>query len=232
MNRQFSDYATETGKANLSLLADHSTDPTTYSQALYVLGQELGHVLSQQMGDKPNSVCVACSVEDADYLAKGVIEVLTHTSSEVSLACFWNHRQKQHSLSIAPIIRRYREPNVDNAQILIILKSVISGACVVKTNLTHLIQTLQPENILVVAPVIHKDAPSKLNQEFPLSITNKFRYVYLAKDTERQANGDLIPGVGGNVYQRLGFKDQEDKNRFTPDLVKSRRASLMRGITQ
>jgi len=232
MNRQFSDYATETGKANLSLLADHSTDPTTYSHALYVLGQELGHVLSKQVGDKPKNVCVACSVEDADYLAKGVIEVLTDTFSEVSLACFWNHRQRPHGLSIAPIVRRYREPKVDNAQILIIVKSVISGACVVKTNLTHLIQTLQPENILVVAPVIHKDAPFKLSQEFPLSIANKFHYVYLAKDTDRQENGELVPGVGGNVYLRLGFKDQEDKNRFTPNLVKSRRTSLMMGVTR
>ncbi len=232
MNRQFSDYTTEIGKANLALLANKATDPTTYSQTLYELGRELGQVLSVQVNDKKQNVCVACSVEDADYLAKGVIESLTAASLEVSLACFWNQRQKQHGLSIAPIVRKYREPNVDNAKILIIVKSVISGACVIKTNLTHLIQTLQPDNIFVVAPVIHQDAPVKLNLEFPYAIVSKFHYVYFAQDAERQENGDLIPGVGGNVYQRLGFKDQADKNRFTPELVKNRRTLLMTKVTQ
>ena len=161
-----------------------------------------------------------------------MIESLSAASLEVSLACFWNQRQKQHGLSIAPIVRKYREPNVDNAKIIIIVKSVISGACVIKTNLTHLIQTLQPDNIFVVAPVIHKDAPSKLDLEFPYLVANKFHYVYFAQDAERQENGDLIPGVGGNVYQRLGFKDQADKNRFTPKLVKNRRTLLMMKVTQ
>jgi hypothetical protein len=232
MNRQFSDYTTEIGKANLSLLADKATDSTTYSQALYELGRELGRVLAEQVNDKQKSVCVACSAEDADYLATGVIESLTDASLEVSLACFWNQRQRQHGLSMAPIVRKYREPNVDNAKILIMVKSVISGTYVVKTNLTHLIETLQPDNIFVVAPVIHKEAPHKLSQEFSQSITNKFHYVYFATDTEKQANGDLIPGVGSHVYQRLGFKDQADKNKFTPKLVKNRSALLMTGVTR
>ena len=171
----------KTGKANLALLANKATDPITYSQVLYELGRELGQVLSVQINDNKQNVCVACSVEDVDYLAKGVIESLSAASLKVSLACFWNQRQKQHGLSIAPIVRKYREPDVDNAKIIIIVEPVISDTCVIKTNLTHLIQTLQPDNIFVVAPVIHQDAPSKLDLEFPYLVANKFHYIYFAQ---------------------------------------------------
>jgi len=98
---------------------------------------------------------------------------------------------------------------------------------VVKTNLTYLIQEMSPEVIFVVSPVIHSQAIGKLEREFPKAISEKFRYIYFAEDSEKLENGNLVPGIGGSVYQRLGFKDQEDKNRFTPNLVKTRREQLV-----
>lgn len=227
MNRYFSDYVTEVGKKNLLLLIDKETDSNTYSHALYELGLELGSILSKKVSDRERNICVACSVEDADFLAKGMIESLTFASFNVSLACFWNQREKLRGVSIAPIMRKYREPNVNEAKTIFILKTVISGACVIKTNLTHLIQILQPNDVFVIAPVIHEDAPSKLSQEFPKEIRDKFKYIYFAKDTERRENGELIPGVGGNVYERLGFKNQIDKNKITPKIIRERRNLLM-----
>lgn len=225
MDRQFSEYVSSTAKTNLAVLANTSTTSADYAAALYQLGKELGDVLLKQFIIESNiNVCVACTVEDADYLAKGIIDVLDNSALNVSLACFWN--QRHATLSIAPIIRKYREPDVKNADILVIVKSVISGACVVKTNLTNLIQDVQPQNIFVVAPVIHSQAQEKLEREFPLSIAEKFKYIYFAKDEQKQANGNLLPGIGGSIYERLGFQNQQDKNQFTPQLVKSRRANI------
>ncbi len=224
MSRQFSDYVSDIGKSNLARLADSSTSVKDYSEALYQLGKELGDILIMQITGEHQRICVACTVEDADFLAKGIIESLSVLSVDVSLACFWN--QRQQALSIAPIIKKYREPAVSNANIVIIVKSIISGACVVKTNLTSLIQEVDPERIFVVAPVMHADAQKKLNSEFPNTIADKFNYIYFAVDDEKQANGNLVPGIGGNVYQRLGFIDQDDKNKFIPQLVKARRALL------
>lgn len=223
MSRRYSTYLTNASKENLALLVKDSTNHNTYSNAMYLLGKELGNVLSAKI-DRTQRVCVACSVEDTDFLAKGIIEILTNNLIDVSLACFWNRRQP--NLSIAPILRKYQEPNVNNAKILIVVKSVISSACVVKTNLTNLIQKIEPDIIFVVAPVIYKDAPLSLRQEFPEYISNKFQYIYFAEDSIKRENGELCPGIGGNVYQRLGFKDQDDKNRTTPNLVKERRATL------
>lgn len=225
MNRQFSEYVSSTAKQNLALLANTSTTPTDYAAALYELGKELGDVLlNQSVIERNINVCVACTVEDADYLAKGIVDIFEKTGLNVSLACFWN--QRHATLSIAPIIRKYREPDVKNADILVIVKSVISGACVVKTNLTNLIQDIQPKSIFVVAPVIHSQAQEKLEREFPMTIAEKFKYVYFAKDEQKQENGNLLPGIGGSIYERLGFKNQQDKNQYTPHLVKDRRANI------
>jgi len=226
MNRQFSEAVSDTGKANLAMLADSGTDAESYANALYALGQELGEVLARQIALHSETVCVACTVEDADCLVKGLIDALSGWSCPISLACFWNQRQETPAFSIAPIIRKYREPDVSRASVLVIVKSVIASACVVKTNLTNLIQDIAPQHIFIVSPVLHTQAPEQLSKEFPAAIAEKFRYIYFAMDDERQANGDLLPGVGGNVYQRLGFKNQDDKNRFTPQLVKDRRALL------
>jgi len=225
MSRHFSEYTSDIGLSNLARLADSSTNAEDYSNSLYLLGKELGIVLAEQISDKNIKLCVACTVEDADFLAKGIIESLSVLSSDISLACFWN--QRQQALSIAPIIKKYCEPAVKNANVLVIVKSIISGACVVKTNLTNLIQDSEPNRIFVVAPVIHCDAQEKLNSEFPNIIAEKFEYIYFAIDDEMQSNGNLVPGIGGNVYQRLGFKDQDDKNKFIPKLVKERRESLI-----
>ena len=230
MSRQFSDYVSDIGKSNLARLADSSTSVKDYSEALYQLGKELGNILIPKITGEHQRICVACTVEDADFLAKGIIESLSVLSVDVSLACFWN--QRQQALSIAPIIKKYREPAVSNANIVIIVKSIISGACVVKTNLTSLIQEVDPARIFVVAPVMHTDAQKKLNSEFPKTIADKFNYIYFAVDDEKQADGNLLPGIGGNIYQRLGFMGQDDKNKFTPQLVKARRELLISASKQ
>ena len=58
-------------------------------------------------------------------------------------------------------------------------------------------------------------------------IYDKFQFFYFAKDDERTSEGEVIPGIGGMVYDRLGFKGQDDKNSYVPEMVKKRRSQLI-----
>jgi len=127
----------------------------------------------------------------------------------------------------APIQKRYAEPSMKSVDALIVAKSIIAGACVVKTNLTNLIRESNPSEILVVAPVMFANAKANLEREFPQDITQRFDYAYFAEDDEKTSDGNVIPGIGGNVYQRLGFGDQDSKNRYTPQLVIARRRQAL-----
>lgn len=44
-----------------------------------------------------------------------------------------------------------------------------------------------------------------------------------AKDDGRKLDGKVIPGIGGMVYDRLGFDGQDEKNRHIPELVVAER---------
>ena len=72
---------------------------------------------------------------------------------------------------------------------------------------------------------MHTDAHNKLEKEFTKEIVEKFSYLYFAKDPVRK-KGVVIPGIG-DVYKKLGFKNQADKNRYTPKIVQERRAAYL-----
>jgi hypothetical protein len=209
----------------LERLIDKSTDSHQYANTMYQLGVEFGKVIFNQIR-QASTITLACTVEDADYLGKGILDVLEQRNNKVSLTVFWNKRFKagdKNGISVAPIIREYHEKGFNETHILIILKSIIANSCVVRTNLTRLIEESRPEVVLVVAPVLLKGAKENLEREFDQSISRKFRYLYFAEDDEKTTEGIVLPGIGGDVYQRLGFTGQEAKNRFTPSIVKERR---------
>jgi len=209
----------------LEKLIDSSTDSHHYADTMYQLGVEFGHIILNEI-KQASTITLACTVEDADYLAKGILDVLERQNNKVFLAVFWNKRFKagdEYSISVAPIIKEYHESGFNKTNILIILKSIIANSCVVRTNLTRLIEESSPEEILVVAPVLLKGAKENLEREFDQSISKRFRYLYFAEDDEKTKEGIVLPGIGGDVYKRLGFTGQEAKNRFTPSIVKERR---------
>jgi len=37
---------------------------------------------------------------------------------------------------------------------------------------------------------------------------------------------NVIPGIGGSVYELLGLGDSKEKNRYMPKIVKERRAKI------
>lgn len=77
----------------------------------------------------------------------------------------------------------------------------------------------QPKRILIAAPVILRGAQERLEEEFPRDISKRFRFFYFAEDDQKDTTGNVLPGIGGSVYERLGIAET-----FIPELVKERRA--------
>ena len=59
-----------------------------------------------------------------------------------------------------------------------------------------------------------------MRKEFPDEIANKFNFISFRIDGERAEDGEVIPGIGGQVYQLLGIGDQPALNGYMPDVVK------------
>lgn len=224
--REFTRFATCDDRQSLSILAAEQTPPDIYRGALYSLGHSLGGSLLVELGKAlPSRICVVCTVEDADSLATGMISRFEEEGLEerVRVVCFWNDRIELNGISLAPILKEYREPcNVDDAA-LVVVKSIIASACVVRTNLSNLIANASPRRIFVVAPVMFKGADQSLRHDFDSSISERFEYITLAIDDEKRDGKWIVPGVGGDIYTRLGYGGADKKNTLVPALVKTRR---------
>lgn len=204
------------------LIAPIPVNPEEYKNTFYQIGKVLSLAIRKFL-TKTESTMLACASEDADWLARGILDGLSINNP--ALAVFWTDRYQypeNQSLVITPIIKSYIE-DVNNCKTLIIVKSIIVNACVVKTQLSHLIEKINPENIIITAPVMFKDAEQKLRDEFPMFISNKFSFISLVTDDQINENGEVIPGIGGMVYSRLGFGDIHNKNKYIPEIVKLRR---------
>jgi hypothetical protein len=230
MTRIYSDFTGAETKQLLDRIADRATSPDDYKQAMLSLGRNLGDVLLAKIDPQRSRVYLAATVEDADFLAQGILERLEAKVSHLDFACFWNQREvfDDLKLTVAPILKKYQEPTTEQVNYLIVVKSVIFGACVVRTNLENLIQKIDPQEILIVAPVIYHQAKQSLAESFNPDLANKFQFVYFAEDDCCNEQGELIPGIGGSIYNRLGFAGQDEKNQYLPQLVKTRRDRIVK----
>ncbi|MGD1861301.1 MAG: hypothetical protein ACFB0E_15190 [Leptolyngbyaceae cyanobacterium] len=228
MSREYSDFANDDVKHWLKVIADKSTSPKPYKDAMTALGRHLGMAMATKISTQLQ-VYLVSTVEDADFLALGALQKLESQIDSVGFACFWNERTSlfdRKELAVAPVLKQYREP-ADQVDTLIVMKSIISSGCVVRTNLQNLIQQMQPKCIFIAAPVVYYQAEGTLREAFGADITNKFQFFYFAKDHERNELGEVLPGIGGMVYTRLGFDGQADKNRYLPAIVKQRRQNII-----
>jgi hypothetical protein len=218
-----------TAHAALALLADEQTSAKDYGNAFYRLGTLLVQRVPQTSLGK--SILVVCTSEDADYFARGILESIvgrTASQSRVALACFWQTRLKamdaglgRDSIEIAPIVKRYEERS-DEKDTLIVVKSIISSSCVVKHALLDIMGRKQPKKILIVAPVILRGAEARLREEFPADISRRFEFFYFAEDDQKDDSGNVRPGIGGSIYERLGLTERGAGS--IPRLVLERRA--------
>lgn len=216
-HRTYRDPSDEQGKQLLSSLLEDGISAAAYRDAMFRIGQHLGETLAASLTPE-KSYCVVSTVEDADYLSKGIIEAVQNHVAKTYLACFWNDRKKVNNASVAPIVKQYFEEGYEKADELIVVKSIIFGSCVVKTNITALFETVDPSSIFIVSPVMHEDSNVQLEKQFPRCISDRFSYLFLAKDKDVD-NGNVIPGIGGSVYEKLGFENQSHKNRVMPSIV-------------
>lgn len=212
-------------RKSLDALADKTTGVEEYRNAFVTLGIELGRVLAHEVGDVPaEETMLVCASEDADWLAKGVENGFG--KGKLPISVYWNTRntvyesENGEKIEISPIIKAYEEPIV-KCRLLLVVKSIISSSCVVKTQLTRLVDRVHPEMIVIMAPVMYKDAQPNLLKEFPKEISCKFHFIQFAIDEERKG-GEVIPGIGGMVYPRLGLGDLDKKNRYIPQIVRMR----------
>ena len=210
---------------SLDTLADKTTSVEEYRNAFERLGIELGRILAQKVGAVlAEETMLVCASEDADWLAQGVENGFGKGVLPVSI--YWSTRntvyqsENGEKIEISPIIKAYEEP-IATCRLLVIVKSIISSSCVVKTQLTRLIDRIHPDTIAVMAPVMYMDAQPNLLKEFPDEISNKFLFLQFAVDEDRQGN-EVIPGIGGMVYPRLGLGDINTKNQYIPKMVRMR----------
>lgn len=219
-NLQYGDEAVI--KASLDALADKNTNVNDYREAFRTLGVELGKVLASEYRTAlADHTMLVCASEDADWLAAGVESGFG--KGELKKSVYWNSREVIHTnedgskVEISPIEKAYEEA-IDDCRLLVIVKSIISTSCVVKTQLTRLIGKTVPDQIAILAPVMHKDSVPNLMREFPEEISKKFHFITFAVDDEREGS-EVVPGIGGMVYPRLGLGDMETKNRYIPEMV-------------
>lgn len=219
-NLQYGDEAVI--KASLDALADKNTNVNDYREAFRTLGVELGKVLASEYRTAlAEHTMLVCASEDADWLAAGVESGFG--KGELKKSVYWNSREVIHTnedgskVEISPIEKAYEEA-IDDCRLLVIAKSIISTSCVVKTQLTRLIGKTTPDQIAILAPVMYKDGVPNLMREFPEEISSKFHFITFAVDDEREGS-EVVPGIGGMVYPRLGLGDMETKNRYIPEMV-------------
>ena len=223
-SRVYSSWISEEVKLHLKDLLTNALkkDVGAYRETMIALGDDLGSHIEHSL-PKTGDVLFVTTVEDADYLAKGVLDSLK-LRDRTKVFCYWNERDKK--LDTAPILSKYEEPLEKGISAVVILKSVISGACVVRTNLTEALdKTSDSVPIFVLAPVMHKDAERKLSAEFPKNISKRFIYITCATDSEKNGE-DIRPGIGGSIYELLGYDDKVQKNKSMPELIKKRSLDL------
>lgn len=219
-NLQYGDEAVI--KASLEALANKTTSVEEYRKSFRVLGEKLGKILANEYKAIPaEHTMLVCASEDADWLATGVESGFG--KGELKKSVYWSSREVVYTnedgskVEISPIEKAYEEP-IDDCQLLVIVKSIISTSCVVKTQLTRLIGKISPKQIAILAPVMYKDGIPNLMREFPKEISNRFNFVTFAIDDER-VGSEVIPGIGGMIYPRLGLVDIETKNHYIPEVV-------------
>lgn len=210
----------------LDKLADKSTGVDDYRDAFSKLGVELGKMMASEIEDvRPEEIMLVCASEDADWLAAGVETGIG--KGDLRKSVYWSTREtvfkgkNGEKLEISPIVKAYEEP-IENCRLLVVVKSIISSSCVVKTQLTRLIGKINPEKIAILAPVMYKDGMPNLMHEFPESVNSKFVFKAFAIDEDRLENGEVFPGIGGMVYPRLGLGDISAKNSYIPEMVINR----------
>ena len=92
----------------MHVLSSPISSEESYRNSFYGLGKALGASLNLYTQNSYGKTMLACASEDADWLARGVLESLSQ--KQVSLAVFWNERitlDEINKVEYSPIIKSY-----------------------------------------------------------------------------------------------------------------------------
>lgn len=152
ITRRLSSFASKSREASdlLDALVSKDISSDIYRSVMQQLGEKLAeNILETKSIPDTNKIQVVCTVEDADFLAKGVIDYLQRyiDSSNIFLTCIWNSKVRDGRVSLSPILKIYDESKSlasdSDKTSIIVVKSIISGACVVKTNLLRVLSSVK-----------------------------------------------------------------------------------------
>lgn len=217
--RKFSPWAHGAARSALAELLDSANSPARYRQAMFRLGSSLGEIVDGMIPSDRRCLVVS-TAEDVDFLATGVIQSLV-PQRRTRLAVFWNNYMRLSGGAIAPIVHRYLQPGYEDSDCMVVVKSIISTSCVIRTNILALIEKIGLKDIYIVAPVMLSGADEVLRGDFPEEVVGKFKFVYFAVDQFRdERSGNVLPGIGGRVYSLLGLDDQPALTGYIPDRVR------------
>ena len=225
MKRTFSTHATPEIRADLERLLG-APSASQYRDAMRELGKGLARVLHPMLhATKP--FAVVTTPEDADFLTRGLLEVLPRSRSH--LVCYWTERhQLPGREDVATVVQSFIDPAMPKRiDTVIVVKSVIATGCIVRTHLEQFLTKMQPRQIAIAAPVMRRGADRHLRTEFPKPVSARFEFVSFAVD-DTYEGGVLKPGVGGRVDTRLGLKAKPE--RFSPALIEEWRAGPSRVV--
>lgn len=204
----------------LRALTNPALSPERYGATFYSIGKEMGKLVKGHLQKANSNVKLVCTSEDADFLARGILKTLAISNIYPSITVFWHRRWSVGKVNIAPIIMRYEEPITD-CDTMIVVKSIISSSCTISTQITDLFDRLTPKTTLIVAPVIYQHSIQNLMSDFPKRISDTFKIIYLREDNQLEGN-IVIPGIGGDIEQRLGIQHNVNEVERIPFIVKKR----------
>ena len=211
---EFTALADDEVKASLAQLQKASV--SSYRSTMHKLGVALA-VRSKL--PKAKITAVVTTPEDADFLTTGFLEA----ASRARLVCYWTERSASPLGDVATVVQQYVEPGLPkHVDTVVVLKSIVSSGCIVRTHLEQFLEAAQPRRIVIAAPVMLKGADVELRRQFPKKVAALLEFVTFAVDAEKHGNV-VVPGVGGMVEARLGLKTR--RPRFIPSLVEQRQSA-------
>lgn len=208
----------------LHRLDDSSLAPDAYGEILHDLGAGMGELMARHLDLKGKSVFLTVTVEEMDNLGAGMIEALSRSGANVRVACLWLHRSvvlTPEPIEIARIIQQYVDERPHKVDHLIVLESIIASSCGVRTSIMRMLSDIAPGKIHVVSTIMAHEARSQLERELSGKTMGLLDYWTLAMDASRHDLRDILK-EGGNPYERLGFKNQDDKNFHMPEFIAER----------
>jgi hypothetical protein len=179
-----------------------------FQREMYECGRELGSIFLASNSAHPASVCVLTQAEDADGIAHGLITYLEEKGVRTRLVCLWNRVERvyEEGISVAPILRNFREPGFQECEQLLAVQSSIGDGAVLKTNITYALQSLDPSKIHVLAPAMHKDTQVDLLSQFPADEMGRYEFhTFVYDDLLIRETGELVPGIGEVGCERYGL---------------------------